>query len=309
MEWLDRDTTLARLDYQAVANACAEQLHLAHAGRTHCPPRGVLPLAEDGTLLLMPAGDDDIAITKLVTVHPHNTHQALPTIQGEMVVLEAATGRRLLVADGAAVSARRTAAVSLLAAQHLAPRTDTPVLVYGAGTQAQVHLEALHEGLGVREAYLFSRTRQRAEALAQTMTARGMQVQVVAAPEAVLDRVRLIVTATTATTPFLPERLPEDCFVAAVGAFRAHMAEAPPALVANSRVVIDTDEGARAEAGDLIQAATQNAFHWSDAITLDAVVREGKTPAGSGPVLFKSVGQSLWDLAAGRVLAATLDNG
>ena len=309
MQWLDREQTQARLDYQAVADACAEVLKLAAAGRTACPPRGVLPLAEDGTLLLMPATDGEIAITKLVTVHPRNSRQARPTIQGEMVVLDAATGERLLLVDGGAVSARRTAAVSLLAAQRLAPRTDTPVLVYGAGMQARVHLEAFQEGLGINQAYLYSRTRSRAEQLAQRMHERGLQVTVIDNPDDALEQVRLIVTTTTATTPVLPEALPNDCFVAAVGAFRAHMAEAPPALIARSRVVIDTEEGARDEAGDLIQAQAQGVFQWSDALTLDAVIREQRTPKGNGPVLFKSVGQSLWDLAAGRVLAATLNNG
>lgn len=305
MEWLNRAETLAALDYQAVADACAEVLDLARAGRTQCPPRGVLPLAADGTLLLMPATDGDIAITKLVTVHPGNSQLELPTIQGEMVVMDATTGRRQVLADGGAVSARRTAAVSLLAAQRLAPRTDTPMLVYGAGTQAEVHLEAMHRGLGITRAYICSRTRPRAEALAERMNQQGMQVSVVDDPNTVLDDVRLIVAATTATTPFLPESLPDDVFIAAVGAFRAHMAELPPALIANARVVIDTEEGAREEAGDLIQAAAQGQFDWDRATTLEAVVCDQQPPTGTGPLVFKSVGQSLWDLAAGRVLAAS----
>lgn len=33
-----------------------------------------------------------------------------------------------------------------------------------------------------------------------------------------------------------------------------------------------------------------------------AAVLASARPAGDGPLIFKSVGQSLWDLAAGRVL-------
>jgi len=307
MRHLDRQQTLERLDYPALADACARVLASARDGHTECPARGAMGLAEGGTLLLMPATDGRLAITKLVTVHPHNSRHARPTIQGEMVVLDAATGERRLLVDGGAVSARRTAAVSLLAARQLAPRTDTPMLVYGAGTQARTHLEAFRDGLGVREAYLHSRTHSRAEALAAKMNQAGMHVQVTDDPAGVLDEVRLIVTATTATQPILPETLPADSFVAAVGAFRAHMAEVPPALLAHSRVVIDTAEGAREEAGDLIQASKAGQFDWQQATTLEAVVLDGATPIGNGPVLFKSVGQSLWDLAAGQVLAASLD--
>ncbi|RZU99358.1 delta(1)-pyrroline-2-carboxylate reductase family protein [Spiribacter vilamensis] len=306
MQFLDREQTLARLDYQAVADACADILASARAGDTECPPRGAMSLAEGGTLLLMPATDSQIAITKLVTVHPHNGRHQRPTIQGEMVVLDAATGERRLLVDGGAVSARRTAAVSLLAAQHLAPRTDTPVLVYGAGTQARTHLEAFRDGLGVRRAYLTSRTRSRAEALATEMNRAGMDVTVIDDPATVLEQVRLIVAATTATAPILPASLPADTFVAAVGAFRAHMAEIPPELIAQGRIVIDSAEGARDEAGDLIKARASGHFDWDRATTLEAVVLDNTRPPGDGPVIFKSVGQSLWDLAAGRVLVAAM---
>ena len=307
MQTLNREQTLACLDYQAVADSCAEVLKLARAGETACPPRGFMPLVEDGTLLLMPATDGRIAITKLVTVHPRNSAHARPTIQGEMVILDAATGERYLLVDGGAVSARRTAAVSLLAAQRLAPRTDTPVLVYGAGTQARTHLEAFRDGLGTRHAFIHSRTRHRAEVLAAEMNEQGMNVTVIDDPRAVLEEVRLVVTATTATQPFLPASLPQDAFVAAVGAFRPHMAEIPPALLQQGNVIVDTAEGARDEAGDLIQAHNAGVFDWTDATTLESVIVDGRHPGGGGPVIFKSVGQSLWDLAAGRVLARSIN--
>jgi len=307
MRTLDRQQTLERLDYPALADACARVLASARAGHTECPARGAMGLAEGGTLLLMPATDGRLAITKLVTVHPHNSRHGRPTIQGEMVVLDAATGERQLLVDGGAVSARRTAAVSLLAARQLAPRTDTPMLVYGAGTQARTHLEAFRDGLGLREAYLYSRTRSRAEALAAEMNQAGMRVSVIDDPATVLDTVRVIVTATTSTRPILPTALPADTFVAAVGAFRAHMAEVPPALLAHGRVVIDTAEGAREEAGDLIQAHESGHFDWQQATSLEAVVLDQAQPVGGGPIIFKSVGQSLWDLAAGQVLVESLD--
>ena len=48
---------------------------------------------------------------------------------------DAVDGRRIGLLDGPTVTARRTAAVSLLAAQRLAPRTDGPLLIVGAGVQ------------------------------------------------------------------------------------------------------------------------------------------------------------------------------
>lgn len=305
MQLLDAERTAAALDYQAVADAVAEIMALAADGRTQAPPRGVMPLPRDGTLLLMPATDGEVAVTKLVTVHPGNSAHGLPTIQGEMSVMDAATGRRLALVDGATVSARRTAAVSLLAAQRLAPRADTPMLVYGAGTQARVHIEAFREGLGTDSVFIHSRTRSRAEDLAEHARGLGMRAEIVDDPRQCLEQVRLLVTATTSLEPILPESLPEDAFVAAVGAFRAHMAELPGALLRQGQVIVDTPEGAREEAGDLIQAAAAGDFDWNRALDLADIVTGGARPS-DGPVLFKSVGQSLWDLAAGRVIARTL---
>lgn len=307
MRHLNTEQTTALLDYQAIADACAELVSLSRAGQTNCPPRSAMPLANDGTLLLMPATDHTIAITKLVTVHPFNGDAALPTIQGEMVIVDALNGQRLLLVDGAAVSARRTAAVSLLAAQRLGAHRDSPVLVYGAGTQAQVHLEAFQAGLGTTHAYLYSRSRPRAEALAAKMQQQGLIISVINDPSLVLDETKIIVTATTSQTPVLPEHLSDDTFVAAVGAFRPQMAEIPPVLVSNSQIFIDTEEGAKDEAGDLIQAAELGHFNWADAVTLEQVICDQVKPRTTGPIVFKSVGQSLWDLAAARVLIAATD--
>lgn len=298
MQILDADQTRERLDYTALADAVADVIR---GGRAAAPVRTAVPLPEGGTLLLMPAADDDIAMTKLVTVHPHNVERDLPTIQGEMVVMDARTGVRLGQLDGATVSARRTAAVSLLAARLLAGDSAS-LLIVGAGVQAQAHLEAFHEGLGVRRVFIRSRTRERAENLAEVARRRGMEAQVVDSVQAVADEVRLVATTTTSHEPVLPDILPDGTFVAAVGAFNPQMAELPPALIERSTVYVDTLEGAREEAGDLIQAAAAGRFDWSRAHTLAQALEAAQKPAGV--TLFKSVGCSLWDLAAARVAYA-----
>ncbi|MFZ0614102.1 MAG: hypothetical protein WAM73_17810, partial [Desulfobacterales bacterium] len=111
---------------------------LAHrAGRVVAPERMVVSIAAGGTLLVMPAADERLAITKLVTVHPQNQKKGLPTIQGQVIVMEASSGRPLGIVDGITVTARRTAAVSALAASRLAPDPAGPLLVVGGGTPAR----------------------------------------------------------------------------------------------------------------------------------------------------------------------------
>jgi ornithine cyclodeaminase len=295
MKILDAQQTAALLPYPALAEQLRDILAEQAAGRATAPPRLPVPLAGGGVLLLMPAADDELAITKLVTVHPQNAAQGLPSVQAEVLVFESRTGRRLLWLDGATVTARRTAALSLLAAQLLAPDPTGPLLIVGAGVQARAHLEAFTQGLGVRQVYIAARTPAHAAELARWAREAGVAAGAVTDPAAVLDQAALIVTATSSPAPVLPPQVRADAFIAAIGAYQPDRAEVPPALVRRARLFVDTLEGARAEAGDLIRAGVD----WTQVTPLEAALASPR-PA-SGPVLFKSVGHALWDLAAARL--------
>jgi 1-piperideine-2-carboxylate/1-pyrroline-2-carboxylate reductase [NAD(P)H] len=299
VEILSVENTASRLPYLELADAIREVALARRSGTVQAPPRLALPLAEDGVLLVMPASDAEISITKLVTVHPENVGRGLPTIQGEVVVMEAATGSRLGLLDGTVVTARRTAALSMLAARELAPHPDGPLLVVGAGTQGRSHLEAFREGLGVSEVFIYSRTTESSAALAEHAVGLGMDAVVVPRPEDALDEVTLLVTATTSREPVLPEGVRGDAFVAAVGSFEPEAAELSPAMISRSTVVVDTTEGAKEEAGDLLQAEGVGAFRWESAAALEDALRWSERPGGL--VVFESVGHALWDLAAAKL--------
>ncbi|MEO8286614.1 MAG: delta(1)-pyrroline-2-carboxylate reductase family protein [Chloroflexota bacterium] len=299
MRTLNADETRRLLAYGPLADELAGVLRDRKAGRAYAPPRLAVPLAGGGVLLLMPAADQQIAITKLATVHTGNSVADLPAVQADVIVMEAATGHRLLTLDGNMVTARRTAALSMLAARLLAVEPSGPLLVVGGGTQARSHVEAFVEGLGVREVYTFSRSLQAAEELAAhaRTLAEGVEARPVADVSEVLARVSLVVTATTSSVPVLPAGavLRDDVFVVAVGAYTPQMAELPPDLVLRSRVYVDTLEGAQSDAGDLIQAGVD----WERVTSLQDAL--DLPPLTGGPVIFKSVGNALWDLAAAKL--------
>ena len=302
MRFLDARSTEALLPYPALADALREMLVSKRSGAANAPSRLAVPLGGGASLLVMPAADADVAVTKLVTVHPGNAARGLPTIRGEVVVMRTETGERLGILDGAAVTARRTAALSLLAARALAPRPDGALCILGAGTQARSHLEAFHEGLGTQKMFVSSRGEEKARALADHARELGMEASVVGGVEEALGEASLVVTATTSAKPVLPEKIPADAFVAAVGSFRPDMAELPAALIRSAnRVVADDLEGAREEAGDLIQAERVGALSWENVLPLEGVVDAGRP---EGPVIFENVGHCLWDLAAARLAFA-----
>ncbi|MDQ5825290.1 MAG: delta(1)-pyrroline-2-carboxylate reductase family protein [Chloroflexota bacterium] len=303
MLYLDAEQTRLLLPYPALADSLHAVLVDRQAGKAHAPVRTSMPLpggSVDAVLLLMPAHDERLAITKLVTVHPGNTERGLPVVQGDVLVMNAATGERLAMLDGTMVTARRTAALSLLAARLLAPEPRGTLLVVGSGTQARSHMEALREGLGVEQVYITSRNLMHAEALARHGLELGLDARAVSTPGEVLSQVSLIVTATTSTMPVLPPDVRDDAFIAAVGAYTPTMAELPSELLLRSRLFADTLEGAQAEAGDFIQAGVD----WSKVTPL-AQALDMERPE-SGPIIFKSVGHALWDLAAARLAVGAL---
>lgn len=267
------------------------------------PPRLVQPLPGGGSLFVMPAFDASVAITKLITFTPANVGSARPAIQGDVAVFDVATGARLTWLDGPTVTARRTAAVSLLAARHLAPCTDGPLLVVGAGVQGRAHLEAFAQGLGVKAAWIASRSPASARALAEHARGLGLAAQVVDDADAALAYCPLVVTATPAAEVVLRARPRDDAFVAAVGAFTPRMVELAPELcrelAATGEVVLDTPD-AHHEAGDLLQAGV-------DMTRLRTLAEVVCTPRARprGPVLFKSCGWAGWDLACARAVVKT----
>lgn len=287
--------TAARLPY---AHLARELVRLLQDPSVQVPPRLVQPLQGGGSLFVMPALDAHTAITKLITFTPANGGSALPTIQGDVVVFDVATGQRRLVLDGPTVTARRTAAVSLLAAQRLAPNPHGPLLIVGAGVQGRAHLEAFAGGLNIKEVLIASRSSASAQALADHATALGLQARVVPDANAALADCPLAVTCTPAHEVVLSALPRPDGFICAVGAFTPQMAELGPVLcrhvAAQGAVLVDTADALH-EAGDLLQAGLEV----SRFATLADVVRHGFVKP-AGPVLFKSCGWAGWDLAAAR---------
>jgi 1-piperideine-2-carboxylate/1-pyrroline-2-carboxylate reductase [NAD(P)H] len=293
---LDAGRTAARLPYMALAQEIRELLADASVVVAQ---RLVQPLAGGGTLFAMPAMDGRIAIAKLITFTPANAGTGRPAIQGDVVVFDVATGARTLILDGPTVTARRTAAVSLLAAQRLAPSPAGPLLVVGAGAQGRAHVEAFAQGLGIQEVFIVSRGDASAQTLAAHARSLGLRATVTGDTNAALAACPLVVTCTPASSVVLDALPRPDAFIAAVGAFTPNMVELGRALcrhcAIHGEVIVDTPQAVH-EAGDLLQAGLDVA---SFGTLRDAVT--GARSAVKGPVLFKSCGWAGWDLAAARL--------
>ncbi len=293
----------------------ADALHAAFVRGAQVPLRHAHALAPTDTLLLMPAWDERLLITKLVTVIPG----APSTVEATVMALDRATGHPLAVLDGEALTLRRTAATSALAARHLAlPEVET-LLVVGTGRLAAWMARA-HAALrpNLQRVLVWGRRQAAAQALAAELAsefaaesaaespAKGLPVQATADLEAAVRQARLITCATTSTEPLVRGAwLAPGTHLDLVGGFRRDMREVDDEAVVRARIVVDTHAGAGAEAGDLVQPLQRGV------ITSEAVLGElaellrGECVGRRHPediTLFKSVGTALEDLAAARLV-------
>jgi len=275
----------------------------------HAPLRHAHGLGGEDTLLLMPAWDEQLIVTKLVTVLPAAQH----TVMASVLVLDRRSGMPLALLDGEAITLRRTAAASALAARHLALPDAQTLLIVGAGRLAGWMARA-HAALrpGLRHIGVWARRPHAAQALADELRAEGLPAMAQDDLQAAVEAARIVCCATTADTPLvLGDWLAPGTHLDLVGAFKPGMREVDDAAVLRARVVVDTRAGALAEAGDLVQPIRRglidSAHVQADLADLLRGARVRQTPADI--TLFKSVGTALQDLAAARCVLASVASG
>jgi alanine dehydrogenase len=223
----------------------------------------------------------------------------LPTIQGVLLLYDAADGRPIAMMDSGMVTALRTAAASAVAADHLARRDASVLAVIGCGLQAGPHVTALREVRTLREVRLFDMVPGRAAALAARYGADVPCRVVESVAEATLGA-DLIVTCTSGRAFLLDvEHVAPGTFVAAVGVDNPYKRELHPRLMAAARVVVD-DVGQCAASGDLHHAIRAGTMTRDDvhAELANVVVGRHAPIAAGAIVVFDSTGVALEDAAA-----------
>ena len=299
-------------------HALVEALREGFRAGAGVPPRHHHPVPRPGQepaiLLLMPAWrEGDVTGVKLVHIARGNETKGLPSVQGLYVLFDGPTGTPLAVMDGAALTTRRTAAASALAASYLA-RPDARVLtMVGAGAMAP-HLVRAHAAVRpIAEVRLWNRSRPRAEAVAAELAADAMQVVVVEDLEAAVRSADIVSCATLSREPLVRgDWLRPGTHIDLVGGFTAEMRESDDAVMRRGEVFVDTFEGAMAEAGDILLAIRSGALSRellrAELHGLCAGLHPGRTDQAAITV-FKSVGTALEDLVAAAMVHRTVAQG
>jgi ornithine cyclodeaminase/alanine dehydrogenase-like protein (mu-crystallin family) len=253
-----------------------------------------------GSLWMMPATGAEGAGVKLITINDDNPGRGLPLIQGAYVLFAPETMTPEAVIEGSALTGIRTAAVSGLATRHLARADASRLVIFGAGTQANTHLDAMAAVRPISSVTVVARTTDRAERLVRRARSMGMESSA-GAPDAVAGA-DIVCTCTTSPDPvFDGSMLPSGAHVNAIGAYQAHTRELDDAVIARAKIVVETRAAALEEAGDVIIPLRAGLIDEGSVTELGAAI--AGPPVRRGPedvTVFKSVGVAFEDLAVAR---------
>jgi alanine dehydrogenase len=106
-------------------------------GEWTMPPKVYVPAYPAGDFRAMPALGAGHALLKWVTSFPGNPAQGLPTVTGLVLLSDARNGLLKAALDAAAVTALRTGAAAVLAAERLASPSAETTAVIGAGVNGE----------------------------------------------------------------------------------------------------------------------------------------------------------------------------
>ena len=106
-------------------------------GEWTMPPKVYVPAYPAGDFRAMPALGGGHALLKWVTSYPGNPAAGLPTVMGVVLVSDASNGMLRAVLDAGAVTALRTGAAAVLAAETLGRGDAATAAVIGAGVNGQ----------------------------------------------------------------------------------------------------------------------------------------------------------------------------
>jgi alanine dehydrogenase len=260
-------------------------------GEWSMPPKVYVPAYPAGDFRAMPALGAGHAALKWVTSFPGNPEQGLPTVMGIVLASDASNGMLKAVLDAGAVTALRTGAAAVLAAETLGRDDADSAAVIGAGVNGRAAARTfLARG---RDVLLWDVDPARSEAAAAELGAEvaGSRKETLAAD--------LVVTMTPGREVLFPlGSLREGQHVSLMGADGPGKTEIAVEEVLRTHVFCDDWEQA-SHAGELMHAVERGL------LKREAVTQLGDVLAGTAVgrrtgeeiTTFDSTGLAIQDLA------------
>ena len=253
------------------------------------------------TSLVMSAWNARYYGVKIVNIAPGNAALGLAGLHSSYLLHDATTGVPLALIDGDAITARRTAAASALAASLLARDDARHLLVVGAGKVARLLPEAYRAVRAIDRVTVWARSSDQAAALVSELFDAGIEATASTDLAAAVAEADVVSCATMATSPVVfGQWLATGSHLDLIGGFTPAMRETDDACFMGASIFVDTEEALQ-KSGDLLGPMERGVFEATDVkATLAQLIageRSGRSNASERTV-FKSVGTALEDLAA-----------
>jgi ornithine cyclodeaminase/alanine dehydrogenase-like protein (mu-crystallin family) len=219
----------------------------------------------------------------------------------------AQTTELLAMMEADTLGQKRTGAATGLGTRVLAREDATDAVLFGAGWQAETQLLAMDSVRRLKRVWIVNRKPERRQAFIQKMQpqvkAELLQAENV---EQAVRTSHIITTITSSREPvFKGEWLQAGTHINAAGGNLLLRREIDDeAVMRSNRLVVDSIEQSKIEAGELMGVIETGRRHWEDFIELRDVVA-GLKPGRTSPsdiTLFKSLGLALEDVAIGKLV-------
>ncbi|MES0827046.1 ornithine cyclodeaminase family protein [Ruegeria sp. SCP11] len=268
-----------------------------------------VPGEPDASFLAMPAWEEGGKLAvKILFIAPGNSARNLPAVNSSVMVFDAVTGQAEAAMEGGELTARRTAATSALAAELMARENAKNLLIVGAGTIAGNLIPAHRAVRDYDSVQIWARRPEQAQALAAQF---DDFVTAITDLDTAVAQADVIAAATITNDPLIKGALLKDgAHLDLVGGFTTEMREADNEALkrAAGGIIVDTYDGAMAEAGDITQPLAEGVIARDDIAGDMAELCRGEARPrknASQITVFKSVGAAIEDFVAARMTAAS----
>jgi alanine dehydrogenase len=279
---------------EAVATAFVEHAR----GAWQMPSKVYVEAPPDGDFRAMPAAGGGYAVLKWVTSFPNNPARALPTVMGVVLLSDTETGELRAILDAGAITALRTGAAAVLAAETLARPTPAPAAVVGCGVNGRAVARTF---LARDRAVLLWDARPNQADLAMDELGEGTEVAADLADALAAD---IVATVTPGREPLFHDgALHAGQHVSLMGADGPGKSEIAVEELLRARVVVDEWEQA-SHNGDVAQAAGHGRLRRERVAELGRVLI-GEEPGRTDEheiTVFDSTGLAVQDLAVARAV-------
>ncbi|TAA64065.1 ectoine utilization protein EutC [Shinella sp. JR1-6] len=239
-----------------------------------------------------------------------NPKIGLPSTNGLMVLFSTKTGLvQAVLLDNGYLTDVRTAAAGAVAAKHLSREDASVAAILGAGMQAKLQLEALSLVRPIREARIWAREVEKAEAVAAELAKKlGFPVRADASGRAAVDGADVVITTTPSETPILKaDWLQPGQHVTAMGSDAEHKNEIEPAIVTGAGLYVADSLKQTRRLGELHHAIEAGLVTEGALFTELGEIIAGRKPGRSGPeqiTVADLTGTGIQDTAIATLAAA-----